>query len=316
MSTLSYRQSTAASDLHNRTDRLETAEEDVGEALEGVDGGERSEEYKCGGGEGEGAGVVGEAKGWEVAEEGSAVAYVGVVERGLGVGVETVVMGRECRRWRCRSGDVGGGGQNVTPNRLIGLSRSGKSCRLRWVNYLRPDIKHGNFTKEEDDLIVELHQKLGNKWSEMAAYMPGRSDNEIKNRWHTHLKKRAKKDQDFVSQNEHIQTMESDQANTEENNVQNSDLEFQQEVEMLLAESPLYSSNTNLPPCWFTGFDFIGSSDNMPQLTNYTATEDFWTQPFLPDSDTVMPSDNLFLSSEFVYTDSHQDMIITDEFLW
>ncbi|KAL8208122.1 hypothetical protein R6Q57_007534 [Mikania cordata] len=201
--------------------------------------------------------------------------------------------------------------------KFAGLSRSGKSCRLRWVNYLRPDIKHGNFTKEEDELIVEFHQKLGNKWSEMAAYMPGRSDNEIKNRWHTHLKKQAKKDQDFVSQNEHIQTIESDQANTEENNVQNSDLEFQQEVEMLLAESPLYSSNTNLPPCWFTGFDFVGSSDIIPQLTNYTAPEEFWTEPFLLDSDSLIQSDhNLFLSSEFVYTDSHQDMIITDEFLW
>ena len=45
-----------------------------------------------------------------------------------------------------------------------GLQRCGKSCRLRWINYLRPDLKRGNFTEEEDDLIIKLHQILGNKY--------------------------------------------------------------------------------------------------------------------------------------------------------
>ncbi|XP_016506175.1 transcription factor MYB63-like [Nicotiana tabacum] len=73
-----------------------------------------------------------------------------------------------------------------------GLLRCGKSCRLRWINYLRPDVKRGNFTPEEEYTIVKLHHSLGNKWSKIASHLPGRTDNEIKNIWNTRLKKRFK----------------------------------------------------------------------------------------------------------------------------
>ncbi|KAL6911847.1 hypothetical protein ACP4OV_000652 [Aristida adscensionis] len=72
-----------------------------------------------------------------------------------------------------------------------GLLRCGKSCRLRWINYLRPDLKRGNFTAEEEESVIKLHGLLGNKWSKIAACLPGRTDNEIKNVWNTHLKKKV-----------------------------------------------------------------------------------------------------------------------------
>ncbi|XP_004504959.1 transcription factor MYB102-like [Cicer arietinum] len=74
-----------------------------------------------------------------------------------------------------------------------GLRRCGKSCRLRWTNYLRPDIKRGRFSFEEEETIIQLHSILGNKWSCIASRLPGRTDNEIKNYWNTHIRKRLLK---------------------------------------------------------------------------------------------------------------------------
>ncbi|KAK4759342.1 hypothetical protein SAY87_022473 [Trapa incisa] len=75
---------------------------------------------------------------------------------------------------------------------LAGLKRTGKSCRLRWLNYLRPDVRRGNITLEEQLLILELHSRWGNRWSKIAQYLPGRTDNEIKNYWRTQVQKHAK----------------------------------------------------------------------------------------------------------------------------
>uniref|UniRef100_K7LIT8 MYB transcription factor n=1 Tax=Glycine max TaxID=3847 RepID=K7LIT8_SOYBN len=75
---------------------------------------------------------------------------------------------------------------------LILTKRNGKSCRLRWVNYLRSDHKKGQITPQEESIILELHARWGNRWSTIARSLPRRTDNEIKNYWRTHFKKKIR----------------------------------------------------------------------------------------------------------------------------
>jgi transcription factor MYB, plant len=76
--------------------------------------------------------------------------------------------------------------------RAAGLRRTGKSCRLRWLNYLLPGVRRGGFTPREQLLILELHLRWGNRWSRIAARLPGRTDNEVKNYWRTRVQKHAR----------------------------------------------------------------------------------------------------------------------------
>ncbi|XP_058077159.1 transcription factor MYB108 [Magnolia sinica] len=91
--------------------------------------------------------------------------------------------------------------------RCAGLKRTGKSCRLRWLNYLRPDVRRGNITPEEQLLILELHSRWGNRWSKIAQHLPGRTDNEIKNYWRTRVQKHAKQLQCDVNSKQFKDTM-------------------------------------------------------------------------------------------------------------
>ncbi|GLJ43297.1 hypothetical protein SUGI_0899150 [Cryptomeria japonica] len=84
----------------------------------------------------------------------------------------------------------GTGGNWITLPQKVGLKRCGKSCRLRWLNYLRPNIKRGEFSEEEDDIICSLYSSIGTRWSIIAAQLPGRTDNDIKNHWNARLRKK------------------------------------------------------------------------------------------------------------------------------
>lgn len=84
----------------------------------------------------------------------------------------------------------GTGGNWIALPQKAGLKRCGKSCRLRWLNYLRPNLKHGEFSEDEDMIICNLFARIGSRWSIMASHLPGRTDNDIKNYWNTKLKKK------------------------------------------------------------------------------------------------------------------------------
>ncbi|KAJ0261740.1 Transcription factor MYB82 [Hirschfeldia incana] len=105
------------------------------------------------------------------------------VKRGLWKPEEDMIL-RRCVESR-------GEGNWADISRRSGLKRSGKSCRLRWKNYLRPNIKRGGMSPQEQDLIIRMHKLLGNRWSLIAGRLPGRTDNEVKNYWNTHLNKKS-----------------------------------------------------------------------------------------------------------------------------
>ncbi|XP_059638610.1 transcription factor MYB1-like [Cornus florida] len=83
--------------------------------------------------------------------------------------------------------EYGGGNWHLVPQRA-GLNRCRTSCRIRWLNYLNPNIKRGDFRSDEVDLIIRLHKLLGNRWSLIARRIPRRTANDVKNYWNSHLR--------------------------------------------------------------------------------------------------------------------------------
>ncbi|KAJ4721360.1 Myb-related protein [Melia azedarach] len=134
-----------------------------------------------------------------------------------------------------------------------GLLRCSKSCRLRWTNYLRPGIKRGNFTPHEEGMIIHLQALLGNKWAAIASYLPQRTDNDIKNYWNTHLKKKLKKFQSaFDPHNPQDSTTSQFASKTSFSNNERRSLDFTNQT----------TSNLRLNP----GSSYASSTENISRL--------------------------------------------------
>ncbi|XP_055811575.1 transcription factor MYB36 [Solanum dulcamara] len=159
----------------------------------------------------------------------------------------------------------GTGGNWIALPQKAGLRRCGKSCRLRWLNYLRPNIKHGEFSDEEDRVICNLYANIGSRWSIIAAQLPGRTDNDIKNYWNTKLKKKL---MGFVSSSHKIRTL--NHHNYQHQIPTNCYNDYSSQISLLQASSLLLSSNYNNTttfPCYETSIP-----STIPSSTSFLST--------------------------------------------
>ncbi|CDP11893.1 unnamed protein product [Coffea canephora] len=170
--------------------------------------------------------------------------------------------------------------------KFAGLSRCGKSCRLRWMNYLRPGLKRGNYTVEEEDLIIKLHEQLGNRWSAIAGKLPGRSDNEVKNFWHTRLRKRINQDPrstKIIKQTSDQKTGHMHDANQIKLSAGISDSDSNEKREMepnIAAAAPVADTKMSSLICDSS----LSDSNSSVEYSFAESFESFWTQPFILDA--------------------------------
>ncbi|KAL5717178.1 hypothetical protein ACHQM5_010239 [Ranunculus cassubicifolius] len=168
-----------------------------------------------------------------------------------------------------------------------GLQRCGKSCRLRWINYLRPDLKRGTFSQQEENLIIELHAVLGNRWSQIAAQLPGRTDNEIKNLWNSCIKKKLR--QRGIDPNTHKPLSEVENCDDRAQAAASGD--HSNELNLLKGENSTEPKSPLVASDWFSidGYSNVKNTTT----TTVTPTKDFFLDRFInsqrnkPSSDTM-----------------------------
>ncbi|KAM7280052.1 hypothetical protein ACFE04_007186 [Oxalis oulophora] len=178
--------------------------------------------------------------------------------------------------------------------RNSGLARCGKSCRLRWANHLRPNLKKGSFSHEEERLIVTLHAKYGNKWARMASRMPGRTDNEIKNYWNTRIKRRQRQGLPLYPpdvQPEHPQAQEQ-QLHSQKNHMQTLHQQYHQQQQHLQNCHSYLSHSQPSTPFTFQNNQFLTQSptSGTPPLTASSV-------PATPITYSPLPSPNQSFST-------------------
>jgi hypothetical protein len=93
------------------------------------------------------------------------------------------------------------GNQSWTKLSQLLPGRIGKQCRERWFNHLNPDLSRGQWTPEEDQRLLAIHEEFGNHWSKIAMHMPTRADNMIKNRWYSTIAKKTREEIEEAAQN-------------------------------------------------------------------------------------------------------------------
>lgn len=169
----------------------------------------------------------------------------------------------------------GTGGNWIALPHKAGLKRCGKSCRLRWLNYLRPDIKLGGFTEEEDNIISSLYVNIGSRWSVIASHLQGRTDNDVKNHWNTKLKKKLPSSHNSTS----IPTNKSSSINP---------MEFHSSVYLLKQEVDHYQ-NTHNPI-----LDFSTSTNYQQQYTVSSSNSDSFNDNMLSSREYQHLSPNAF----------------------
>ncbi|KAE8692737.1 Myb-related protein Myb4 [Hibiscus syriacus] len=206
--------------------------------------------------------------------------------------------------------------------KYAGLQRCGKSCRLRWLNYLRPNVKRGNYSMEEEETIIRLHEKLGNRWSAIAAQLPGRTDNEVKNHWHTNLKKHFK---DKPSEAKYDSKKESAEVNKRGKSKEKEETKLNDHnLPLILESSPSYSpqepassdqsSSINKYNTVKSTKDSVTDDDNSNKASFQAYEVDsgsFWSEPFFWENSNMITSTTLDSSgyefAEFPFLNGEMD---------
>ncbi|XP_047940913.1 transcription factor MYB10-like [Salvia hispanica] len=176
--------------------------------------------------------------------------------------------------------------------KYAGLKRCGKSCRLRWVNHLKPGVKRGNFSKEEEDLVIKLHDQIGNKWSAIAAELPGRTDNDIKNFWNTRVARRKRPNPSTSSSMDNENHLLEIASNDAMKNIHESTFSFE-----TITQPELDSMGDKFPPSmvedeefWCPQFDYndwVASEDHSIMFNDVGGS--IWDESFELTSSDCQP---------------------------